>query len=204
MVVPSGKSLSIGVVKGEKVFKPEWENRACNLVSVEFYMSKGSVFKIKRGDLLQKLESRLKVKTAIADLVKFQDEIREIIDSISEDEDIYQSCNIYTKHVKAAEKNFKDELLQSIRNETIRLSAGGNGLERLIKELLEIDGYKAKIKTKKQSPDIADIDIEAKKEGRFFKTCLLIQAKHHRGETDGHGLKQLMPTKIMMLPARNG
>ncbi|QEY27206.1 hypothetical protein D0T92_08685 [Neisseria zalophi] len=96
-----------------------------------------------------------------------------------------------------------------MRKGSIWLEAGGRGLEELIREMLKIDGYQAKIKSKKQLSGIADIDIEAKKQAsgiadidtevekknRFSKTHLLIQAKHHKGETNGHGLKQLIAYK---------
>ncbi|UOO86504.1 restriction endonuclease [Neisseria arctica] len=72
------------------------------------------------------------------------------------------------------------------------LAAGGNGLERLVKELLEIEGYSAKIESKNQSSGIADIDISAEKIDRFNQCRLLIQVKHHKGETNSHGLKQLI------------
>lgn len=65
-------------------------------------------------------------------------------------------------------------------------------MERLVKELLEIEGYSAKIESKNQSSGIADIDISAEKIDRFNQCRLLIQVKHHKGETSNHGLKQLI------------
>lgn len=205
VVVPSGKQVSIGVVKGEKAFKPEWANRACNLVSVEFYKVGGLILKIDRDQLNQQLGSRLKLRSAIANLNEFESEISRVIDSIKKTGEVYRHSSYFSEQIELAEQKFRKELLQSICKGTTWLKPGGMGLENLIKEMLELNGYTAKIKSKKQSPDISDIDIEAEKVERFSETYLLIQAKHHRGETNGHGLKQLIAyKKIMMLPTRNG
>ncbi len=195
VVVPSGKQVSIGVVKGEKAFKPEWANRACNLVSVEFYKVGGRILKIDRDQLNQQLGSRLKLRSAIANLNEFESEISRVIDSIKKTGKVYRHSSYFSEQIELAEQKFRKELLQSICKGTTWLKPGGMGLEKLIKEMLELNGYTAKIKSKKQSPDISDIDIEAEKVERFSETYLLIQAKHHRGETNGHGLKQLIAYK---------
>ncbi|MCS4533563.1 restriction endonuclease [Neisseria montereyensis] len=196
VLVPSSKSVSIGEVQGKKTFNPEWtKDNAGNLVSVDFYKVDGRVLKIARSDFSGQLGSRLKVRTAIANFNEFKDEINRIIDSIKKTREVYRHSSYFSEQVELAEQKFKEELLQSIRQETIWLKDGGRGLEELIREMLEIDGYQAKIKAKNQSSDIADIDIEAQKVDRFSKTYLLIQAKHHRGETNGHGLKQLIAYK---------
>ena len=196
VIVPSSQSVSIGVVKGEKAFKPEWiQDYACNLVQVEFYKVRGRILKIRRDQLNQQLGSRLKLRSAIANLNEFESEISRVIDSIKKTGEAYRHSSYFSEQIELAEQKFRKELLQSICKGTTWLKPGGMGLEKLIKEMLELNGYTAKIKSKKQSPDISDIDIEAEKVERFSETYLLIQAKHHRGETNGHGLKQLIAYK---------
>lgn len=196
VLVPSSKSVSIGKVQGKKTFNREWtKDNAGNLVSVDFYKVDGRVLKIARSDFSGQLGSRLKIRTAIANFNEFKDEINRIIDSIEKTGEVYRHSSYFSEQVELAEQKFKEELLQSMRQETIWLKDGGRGLEELIQEMLKVDGYQAKIKAKNQSSGIADIDIEAQKVDRFSKTYLLIQAKHHRGETNGHGLEQLIAYK---------
>ncbi|WP_198344831.1 restriction endonuclease [Neisseria chenwenguii] len=122
----------------------------------------------------------------------FKEEILTIIQNLKE-KGSYQANSYLTEQETAAEEAFKQELLESLANGNTRLAAGGNGLEQLIKELVEIEGYtKVRIEAKNQSSDISDIDISAEKNDRFNNSRLLIQAKHHRGQTSSHGLRQLI------------
>ena len=193
VIVPSSKSISVGVIKGEKTFNPEWANDyACNLVSVQFYKIGEHILKIGRSQLSQQLGSRLKLRTTIANLNKFEPEINRIIDSIKKTGKVYQHSSYFSERIELAEQKFRKELHESICRGTTWLKPGGIGLEKLIKEMLELDGYEAEIKPKNQSSDVSDVDIEAEKVDRFSATYLLIQAKHHRGETNRHGLNQLI------------
>ncbi|NAW86041.1 restriction endonuclease, partial [Photobacterium halotolerans] len=71
------------------------------------------------------------------------------------------------------------------------LESGGYGLEKLVLELLKIEGYQGKILAKNQSSDISDADIEASRSDTFTSTRLTIQVKHHDGHTSIHGVEQL-------------
>lgn len=74
-----------------------------------------------------------------------------------------------------------------------RLKAGGRGLEELVKELLEIEGYSSvDILDKKNGEGIADVDIQATSENNPFLKDILVQVKHHRGETSKHAIEQLI------------
>jgi restriction system protein len=92
---------------------------------------------------------------------------------------------------KAAENIFKEMLLANIRQRKTYLESGGKGLEELILELVELEGYKGIIPAKNALKGIADIDIEASRTDMFSSTKLLIQVKHHNGTTGIHGIKQL-------------
>jgi len=56
---------------------------------------------------------------------------------------------------------FKVALLNAIQKGKTRLEAGGIGLENLVVELLQLDGYTAKILPKQHFEGFADADIEA-------------------------------------------
>ena len=102
----------------------------------------------------------------------FGKKLKKIIISLKE-KGTYQATSAYLEQEEIKKEAFKQELLHSITSGNTRLSAGGNGLERLIVELLRIEGYNANIQAKNQSPDLADIVKEFKKSysfGSLFRT----------------------------------
>lgn len=127
----------------------------------------------------------------IAKLDKFKEEILKIMAMVKEN-GAYQTSSHLLEKENVARENFRSSLLSAILHGHTKLDAGGYGLEKLVKELLEIEGYKACIQAKNQSSDISDIDIFAEKEDKFYYSRLLIQVKHHKGVTNEHGLKQLI------------
>ncbi|MEF1296148.1 restriction endonuclease, partial [Vibrio parahaemolyticus] len=87
--------------------------------------------------------------------------------------------------------DFKETLLSRLRNGSTTLASGGYGLERLVKELMELEGYSAHIAAKNKTSDISDVDIEASRTDPVSSNRVFIQVKHHRGETSGWGIRQL-------------
>lgn len=193
VIVPLYRSIAIGMVSGKKRYSAEAaEHHACNQISVEFLKTKeGKLLYIARKELSQGLESRLKIRMAVAKLDNFKVEILKIMETAKES-GAYQASSRILEKENTERENFRNGLLSAIRNGHTKLDAGGYGLEKLIKELLEIEGYKASIQAKNQSSDISDIDIFAEKEDRFYYSRLLIQVKHHKGITSKHGLEQLI------------
>ncbi|SFP51029.1 restriction system protein [Nitrosomonas cryotolerans] len=193
VIVPLSKAITIGVVNGKKCFDISLaKDQACNLISVNLFRTHdGHILRIARKTLTQGLESRLKIRAANANLTEFKDEIERIIQSI-ESNGAYKQETYLLEKISEAETVFKENLLKSIISGTTWLSAGGNGLEQLVKELLKIEGYTASIQAKNQSSDIADIDIKASKVDRFSESHLVIQVKHHSNISGEHGLKQLI------------
>lgn len=193
VIVPLPKAIAIGVVNGKKSFDlSQAKNKACNLISVNFFRtSEGRVLRIPRKSITQGLESRLKVRKSNTNLIEFQDEINRIIDSIKSNGAYKQETHILEK-VAEAENNFKQDLLKSITSGTTWISAGGIGLEQLVRELLIIEGYTASIQAKNQTSDISDIDIVARRTDRFSESNLMIQVKHHSNISSSHGLEQLI------------
>lgn len=193
VVVPLSKAVVIGIVNGKKSFDQNLaKTKACNLVSVNFFRTNnGHILRIPRKSLTQGFESRLKVRKSNTNLNDFKEEIARIIDSI-ESNGAYKQETYLLEKISEAEQKFKKDLLTSITSGTTWLSAGGNGLEQLVKELLIIEGYTAAIQPKNQSTGISDIDIIASRIDRFSESNLLIQVKHHSNISGSHGLKQLI------------
>ncbi|MEE9903739.1 MAG: restriction endonuclease [Acinetobacter haemolyticus] len=193
VVVPLSKAIAIGIVNGKKTFDQNLAKaKACNLISVNFFRTNnGHILRIPRKSLTQGLESRLKVRKSNTNLSDFKDEITRIVDSI-ESNGAYKQETYLLEKISEAEQKFKTDLHASITSGTTWLSAGGTGLEQLVKELLVIEGYTAMIQPKNQSSDISDIDIIANRIDRFSESNLLIQVKHHSNISGSHGLKQLI------------
>lgn len=82
-------------------------------------------------------------------------------------------------------------MLSRLRSGSTTLKSGGYGLEVLIKELMELEGYSAHIVAKNKTSDISDVDIEASRADPVSSNRVFIQAKHHRGETSDWGIRQL-------------
>ncbi len=121
---------------------------------------------------------------SIADLGEFDDEIGRLFQG-----EAYISTIARVQNEQ--EKRFKSKLLAILQDGTSALRAGGIGLEALVAELLQADGYVADVQAKNRFPDIADADIVATKDDHVTSTKLLVQVKHHSGESDDWGAHQL-------------
>lgn len=145
----------------------------------------GDILTIARDQLSEGLQRRLRVRgSTISDLSDFTKELDDLFTGQS-----YQvTIDSASENLK---KTFKDKLLQLLRDGSSTLQAGGRGLELLIRELLEADGYRAVVQSKNRFSDFADADIEAIRDDHTWPIKLLVQVKHHRGLTDDWGAKQL-------------
>lgn len=191
VVIPVHRAIVLGVATGEKSFQPGI-NYGENQVRVSYFRDLGGkIVRIPRSKLSQGLESRLKIRMSIAQLDDFEEEIlgyqKQLKDSGSVCFD-----SIFQQKLDDAEETVKAGLLANLRNGQTGLESGGYGLEKLIKELLEIEGYAAHIEAKNQSSGIADIDITATRNDPISSNRVFIQAKHHYGTTSRHGIKQLI------------
>ncbi len=148
--------------------------------------SQGAIAELPRDLLTEGLQRRLRVRgSTIADLAEFGEEIENLFH--------LQTYNAtIAKRLRDQEQAFRDKLLANIREGRTSLSGGGNGLEKLVKELLEIDGYTAKVLSKRRFMGFADADVEATRNDHLSHTKLLIQVKHHSGVEETWGAKQLL------------
>ena len=194
VVVPVAGAIAFARVEGTKVYNGTAGIRhAENRVRVSYFKdSSGNAF-VPRQVLSTEFQSRLKIRMAIADLSDFADEIDKHLASLEQGA-IYTWKSELEAREEQDELIFKEKLLSRLKSgNKISLAAGGYGLEKLVCELLEINGYVSRIQAKNQSSGEDDIDIIASKHN--FLTgdveCLYVQVKHHRGTTGLTGLKQL-------------
>lgn len=193
VIVPLGKSIAIAKVLGEKFFEPSFTGgHGANQIKVEFFRKDNKIIRIPRSTLKQNLERRLKLRTTIGDLSRFYEEIEHLIQNLNNYGN-FEINNSFQEKAGFYEQEFKKELLNAICKGNTRLKAGGRGLEELVKELLKIEGYsQVDILDKKNGEGIADVDIQATSENNPFLKDIIVQVKHHNGETSNHAINQLI------------
>jgi len=196
VVVPFFKSIAIAKVIGRKSFDSS-VSKGSNQVSVSYLGdSKGNIFISREKYLSTALQSRLRIRMSNADLKDFSDEILKLVEALDKGEALTWETKMVDKEAKLAEK-FKTDLLARLGSgKGLGLSTGGDGLEKLIQEILIIQGYSADIPSKKAVKGIADVDIIATRKNIFSEVeRILVQVKHHRGTTSPLGVKQLFEYK---------
>lgn len=199
VIIPVSGAITIAVVEGTKSYlKNPAEKYSNNRIQVKYLSSSEKNIFIPRKSLTTALQSRLKIRMSIASLNEFKDEINKHIESLDKGE-----MHTWAKEVEEKESEainlFKNELLKRLKNgKNIGLSSGGYGLEKLVKELLEVNGYQARISAKNASSGIEDIDVVATKTNELTSDVegLFIQVKHHNGRTSDWGIKQLIAYDI--------
>jgi len=190
VVVPLHRAVAFGVATGKRSYATGigyGENRT----GVEYFRhDDGSVIRVPRTELPEALSTRLRIRMSVVSLDEFKEDIIRIINQIKSNGGA--SFNSHIQQLEAeALINLRGQLLDNIRSGKTNLASGGIGLEKLVTELLHTEGYAAKVLAKTAFAGKADADIEAFREDRFSSTKLLIQVKHHNGETGRHALRQL-------------
>ncbi|CAM5203111.1 hypothetical protein OURE66S_03300 [Oligella ureolytica] len=191
VVVPLSRSIAIGHATGKKHYGQGITNGA-NRIEVNFlrHENNKSVIRIPRRKLTQALSSRLKIRMSVIYLEEFQDEIHRLIEEITTNGATQFDTRMDELESKALQE-LKNQLLTNIQSGKTYLESGGFGLEKLVMELLQTEGYGAKILAKTTYEGKADADILAIREDRFTSTTLLVQVKHHSGYTGFHAVRQL-------------
>ena len=190
IVVPYNNYIIFAEANGQQIYKPEAKRLdLANQQKVSFLRNNtNDIVKIPRVDLPDKMQRRLRVPGSIVtDFSDFKDIINMIFDNKT-----YKYKNIYEKNRQVKIEKFKSELLDNIKTGKTNIKAGGRGLEELVSQLLQIDGYDTHILDKRNGEGIADIDIKAEKIDHLLgEQKLFIQVKHHQGISSNYGLKQL-------------
>ena len=154
----------------------------------------GNLLTIPRNSLSEGLARRLSMPgTAVGNLWEFDKEIEKLFANRSGWNTEFQNKSF------RLESKFKSNLIEKICRGETNLESGGIGLENLVEELLKLEGYDAR-RIPKNSFKIndGDADIQASKSDMFIEANLLVQVKHHSGETGEKAANQLL--KVSQLP----
>ena len=188
LVIPYRGAIRLALLReGERYDKAAQALDLCNQRLVDYLKSGQDYLSVPRSNLSEGLQRRLRVRgTTISDLSEFDMEIEQLFKD--------PNTSWLSQFTKAENKRmvtWQDRLLKNIRNGRTNLKAGGRGLEELIKCLLDLEGYKAQILSKRRFKDLGDADIEANRSDLFGEQRLLVQVKHHSGQSDAWGAQQL-------------
>lgn len=190
IIVPYRGAIRLAIAEAEQVFDlSAGPLDLCNQRKVQYLKTPEGFRNVPRKNLSEGLQRRLRMPGGIVvDLFEFGEEI----EALFKGEESGWTNHFTTKEDELMEK-FRQKLLGNIQNRKTNLQAGGRGLEELVCELLEVEGYKAKIVSKKDFVAGADADITASRGDRFSgDTKLLIQVKHHQGQTGSQAANQLL------------
>ncbi len=160
-----------------------------NQLEVEYLRDgENNLITVRRAKLTEGLQRRLRVPgSTISDLAEYKDEVNRLFGAKT---DTWASW--INKEEEQRDSEFKIQLLTNLQKGKTNLKAGGIGLEHLVRELLEIEGYKAEFAHKKAFSSFADADIRATRADHIEEIKLLVQVKHHRGTSGTWGAEQLV------------
>jgi restriction system protein len=191
VVVPVYRAIIIGIAQGDKSYGEgiEYGN---NRISVNYFKDvDGNIVKIPRSKLKQQLQSRLKIRMTITSLNEFREDISSYVGQLKDNNQVCFDSEFQRKKDEI-EASFKEKLLRNLCSGNTFLESGGYGLEKLVLELITLEGYSASISAKNQFSDKADIDIEASRTDPVSSNKVFIQVKHHSGNTNKWGIEQLV------------
>lgn len=189
VVVPYHSSIALATVTGEHQYEPEVVESIdlSNQVKVTYLREDGDIAAIPRDELTEGLARRLRVRgISVNELDEFAEEIEQLFRV-----DDYRWQARLEDEEEERREEFRADLLQNIRDGKTHLDAGGRGLEELVAELLDCEGYD-EAETTGAFPGDADADVRATRADRFGEQKILVQVKHHQGTSGGHGVDQLI------------
>jgi restriction system protein len=191
IIIPFYSSIRLAIAE-EKILCDEvaYENDLSNQRKVSYQYS-GKTFKtIPRDVLSEALQRRLRVRgSTVSDLYEFKEEIEKLFSR-----DSYSWTSDHEEKEMKLKKHLKGKLIGKITDGKTNLKTGGLGLEYLVQELFECEGYKTEILAKTTFKK-GDADIYAVNSDKFQETKILVQVKHHSGYTDDWGIQQLNEIK---------
>jgi restriction system protein len=191
VVVPVYRAIILGIAQGVKSHG-EGVKYGENRVSVNYFKdADGNAIKIPRSTLKTQLQSRLKIRMTVTSLNEFKEDILSYVEQLKNNNQVCFDSEFLRKKDEI-EATFKKQLLENLRSGNTFLESGGYGLEKLVLELMTLEGYSASISAKNQFADKADIDIEASRTDPVSSNKVFIQVKHHTGNTSKWGIEQLV------------
>jgi len=190
IVVPYHSSVALATATGEHRYEPEVAEDIdlSNQVKVTYLQEDGNIAAIPRDELTEGFARRLRVRgMTVNELDEFAKEIEQLRRA---DEASWQVR--LEEQEEERREEFREQLLQNIRGGKTHLDAGGRGLEELVAELLRCEGYDEAERFGQRLPGTADADVRASRADRFGEQKLLVQVKHHQGQSGDHGIEQLL------------
>lgn len=188
IIVPYYNKIRLAIAKNKRGYNENTQALdLSNQIKVNYLGTNSELKTISRDYLSEGLQRRLRVRgSTVSNLYEFAEEIEKIFQK-----EIY-SWNIdYEEKENSSIEVAKATLLMHIQNGVTNLATGGIGLERLVKELFECEGYNANILSKNHFEGYGDADVYATKSDKFQEIKILAQVKHHSGYTDTWGIEQL-------------
>ena len=197
IIAPLPYSIAIGRATGGMYFNQRYYDAdRANMRRVIFSRdAEGRLITVPRDSFSEAFQRRLRVMGMVVnDLGEFVDEIRTALENIDRGED-YSWLHQLSAEKERQHALFRKNLLENIQSGRTNLRTGGSGLEKLVCELLRVDGYDARVLSKRHFGSFADADIQASRSDRWSNVRLLVQVKHHQGYSNAHGLNQLREIK---------
>ncbi len=200
LLVPCYRGFYIAKSTGNFIYNiySSSEDRANQLIVDYIVDDNGNPMVFNRYDKSTALSSKLGIPGFTVLEIWENEIISEVDELVAKKKDASYISKIITE-----ENNkllmFKNSIKEVLPNyKKIGLEAGGIGFEKLLKSLLEADGFSAKILSKQVGGSgTADADILATKYSQLgdeFSSVLYIQAKHYTGESD-NGIDQIVSFK---------
>lgn len=189
IIVPYHSYIIIAEAEDEEIYSEKDKKRdLANQRKVSYKYDNNGLLKIPRNNLSERLQRRLRVRgMSVNTLFEFKDEIDLIFSTPS-----YSYTGAIKKQEEEEIEIFKSKLLENIQSGKTNLQTGGIGLEKLVRELMQCEGYDARVLPKTKFTGKADADIEALKEDSFMSKKIFVQVKHHSGYSGKEGIKQLI------------
>jgi restriction system protein len=151
----------------------------------------GRVITIPRTSFSEAFQRRLQVQgMTVNDLGEFAAEIQSAVVSLEQGSN-YSWVNQIHEETSRQKEVFKKKLLVNIQSGKTNLQTGGVGLENLVCELLNLEGYSAHVLSKRHFGSFADADVQASRSDRCTMVKLFVQVKHHQGFSNEDGIHQL-------------
>lgn len=190
IIIPYYSGIALAIAEKEELYSEEAYNiDLSNQHRVSFLNKNGIIFSVPRNNLSEGLQRRLRVPgMCVSDLSEFSEEI----DKLFENPETYSYSGEAKQKEDALRKEFMQELLNNIQGGKTNLQTGGIGMEHLIKELFECEGYCARVLAKTTFEGSADADIEAWRDDAFSSIRIYAQVKHHGGYSGRKGIDQVI------------
>lgn len=202
IIIPYYSGIALAVAESEEMYSAKAVDiDLANQHRVAYKYKNDEILSVPRSNLSEGLQRRLRVPgRSVTDLSDFADEI----DKLFANPETYFYSNEVKEQEDKLEREFKQKLLHNIQAGKTNLQTGGIGMEQLVKELFECEGYEAKILAKNASPGYSDADIKAWRYDSFMTIVIYVQVKHHSGYSGQKGIDQIVGAVASKEPGSEG